>query len=76
MLDLAFIGYAMHQALLVSPAACHVEPWAGYLGTALIFSYLVLFIRFFAKTYLTVGEKAGKPKAKTAVSSSMQLKEE
>jgi fatty acid elongase 3 len=49
--DLGFIGTAMYYALIVTPSQCQVEPWAGYMGSALIFSYLLLFVRFFVNTY-------------------------
>ncbi|KAJ3364633.1 hypothetical protein HDU91_002472 [Kappamyces sp. JEL0680] len=64
--DLGFIYVSMYYALQ-TPKACQVESWAGYLGTALISSYLVLFIQFFKKTYA---------KTKSASSRKVHAKEE
>ncbi|KAJ3301833.1 hypothetical protein HDV03_000300 [Kappamyces sp. JEL0829] len=50
--DLVFIGTSLYFALQ-TPKACQMEDWAGYLGMGLISSYLLLFVDFFLRTYVS-----------------------
>ncbi|KAI9011704.1 fatty acid elongase [Hyaloraphidium curvatum] len=70
-IDLTVIYYIMYNALVVrlelpfpTRGDCYGDLNAGYFGTAVISSYLLLFIDFFIRTYRKGGRSAGKKEVK------------
>ena len=70
-IDLTVIYYIMYNAIVIrlelpfpSRGDCYGDLNAGYFGTAVISSYLLLFIDFFIRTYRK-GGRAGVKKEKT-----------
>jgi fatty acid elongase 3 len=52
--DLGFIYTSLYFGVVSNPKQCQGEIWAGWMGAALITSYLFLFIQFYINTYSAV----------------------